>query len=142
MPYVRFSVPFCAGKARPRVTRKGHVYDGAANRAREREIAVAYGQACLERLGEVRGAMDGEDVGVSIVAHKALPRSRPARVESEPFTCKPDLDNIAKLVMDALNGIAWADDAQVTSLSVSKADRLRDVGDYTSVSLIWGGDPE
>ena len=33
---------------------------------------------------------------------------------------KPDADNIAKVVMDALNGVAYADDAQVTLLTVKK----------------------
>lgn len=33
---------------------------------------------------------------------------------------KPDADNIAKTVCDALNGIAWVDDSQVTFLSVRK----------------------
>lgn len=141
MPHIRFQVPFCAGKARPRFSRKGRVYDGALNRARERDIAVAFGQACLERLGEVPEPFEG-DVYVAITAHKQLPASRPRRVGSEPFAIKPDADNIAKLVLDALNGIAWRDDAQVTHLSVSKSDRMRDVGDYTSVSLIWGGELE
>ena len=35
-------------------------------------------------------------------------------------TGKPDLDNTAKLLLDALNGIAWRDDAQVVGLKVSK----------------------
>lgn len=39
---------------------------------------------------------------------------------------KPDADNIAKIVCDALNGLAWYDDAQITSLSVTKE---------------WGTDP-
>ena len=34
--------------------------------------------------------------------------------------CKPDADNIAKVVKDALNGIAYDDDKQVASLSVQK----------------------
>lgn len=36
-------------------------------------------------------------------------------------TGRPDLDNIAKLSLDALNGIAYRDDAQVVALNVSKA---------------------
>lgn len=34
---------------------------------------------------------------------------------------KPDSDNIAKVVLDALNGIAYHDDTQVISLTVTKA---------------------
>ena len=33
---------------------------------------------------------------------------------------KPDIDNIAKAVLDALNGVAYGDDNQVTALEVSK----------------------
>jgi Holliday junction resolvase RusA-like endonuclease len=35
-------------------------------------------------------------------------------------TAKPDSDNIAKLVLDALNGVAWDDDAAVVDLRVKK----------------------
>lgn len=40
--------------------------------------------------------------------------------EFKRHTNKPDVDNLAKLVMDALNGVAYADDKQIYSLSVSK----------------------
>ena len=36
---------------------------------------------------------------------------------------KPDLDNLAKAVLDALNGICWADDSQVCQIRASKAWR-------------------
>lgn len=35
-------------------------------------------------------------------------------------TSKPDADNVGKLVNDAINGIVWRDDAQVTNLVVRK----------------------
>ena len=35
-------------------------------------------------------------------------------------TKKPDIDNIVKSVMDALNGVAWHDDAQVVSILARK----------------------
>lgn len=37
-----------------------------------------------------------------------------------PHSSKPDIDNVAKAVMDALNKLAWIDDAQVARLEVSK----------------------
>lgn len=37
-----------------------------------------------------------------------------------PPTKRPDVDNISKMILDALNGIAFVDDAQVVSLTVSK----------------------
>lgn len=35
-------------------------------------------------------------------------------------TVKPDCDNIAKIILDALNGIAYHDDAQIVTLMLSK----------------------
>ena len=35
-------------------------------------------------------------------------------------TKRPDLDNLAKSVLDALNEVAWADDSQIVSLHVTK----------------------
>ena len=35
-------------------------------------------------------------------------------------TIKPDGDNLVKLIKDALNGVAWRDDAEVARLVVSK----------------------
>ena len=37
------------------------------------------------------------------------------------YECKPDLDNVVKLILDAINGIVFADDKQVVSISASKA---------------------
>ena len=36
---------------------------------------------------------------------------------------KPDLDNLCKAVLDALNGICWTDDSQVCQIRASKAWR-------------------
>jgi Holliday junction resolvase RusA-like endonuclease len=35
-------------------------------------------------------------------------------------TTRPDVDNLAKAILDALRGIAWTDDGQVAILSVAK----------------------
>ena len=36
-------------------------------------------------------------------------------------TIKPDIDNVAKAVLDGLNGIAFEDDKQVINLRIAKA---------------------
>lgn len=35
-------------------------------------------------------------------------------------TSRPDVDNVVKALCDALNGIAWTDDAQVAEIRASK----------------------
>lgn len=63
---------------------------------------------------------------VSIAAYYKIPKSESKKTKAEMAinkirpTKKPDVDNIAKVVMDALNGVAWKDDAQVVNLHIIK----------------------
>jgi Holliday junction resolvase RusA-like endonuclease len=63
-------------------------------------------------------------VRVVVVATFAPPASwsagRRTATIGTPHTQKPDADNIAKAVKDALNRLAWTDDAQVAELTVRK----------------------
>lgn len=47
-------------------------------------------------------------------------RQRAAIEARAPKITKPDVDNIAKLVLDALNGVAFVDDNRIVALQVSK----------------------
>lgn len=47
-------------------------------------------------------------------------------------TKKPDCDNIAKSILDGLNGIAFIDDSQITRLSVAKRYGQK-VGAFVSI---------
>lgn len=63
---------------------------------------------------------------VKIIAYYDIPKStskkkRQQMLDNEIFpTVKPDTDNIAKSVLDSLNGIAYVDDKQVVKLIVEK----------------------
>lgn len=109
------------GKGRPRFTRGGHAYTPNGTRDYERAIREAYKNAPERPPEPFSGPID-----VTIVTSRQLPKSAPKSVTREPDTHKPDIDNVAKVVLDALNGVAWLDDAQVTSLTVVKLDRTRD----------------
>lgn len=72
-------------------------------------------------------AMDGQEpfagpVQLSIRAAYLVPTSWPKKKAAlaKWRTSKPDADNIAKIVSDAMNTIVFADDAQVVSLTVQK----------------------
>lgn len=105
------------GSARPRVTRRG-TYIPQKTRDYRNRIKGAFMEA--------GGMRRSGPVSVRVYVYRELPKSRPKRVESEPDTFKPDVDNIAKNVLDALNGIAWDDDSQVVELIVRKHPRSRE----------------
>jgi Holliday junction resolvase RusA-like endonuclease len=51
--------------------------------------------------------------------------ARPKSVTREYPTVKPDLDNYAKALLDALNGLVWHDDAQICWLEVKKTYNIQ-----------------
>lgn len=65
-------------------------------------------------------------VKVDIIAYYEIPQSftkkkREQAINKEIYpTSKPDCDNIIKVVLDALNGVAYYDDKQVISVSCKK----------------------
>lgn len=148
---VMFSVPFVIGKARPQVTKHGN-YTPAKTRRAEQAIRDAYEQAVVDKGGTVDDYRAGKfektethddiriPVSVTIWTQRPLPKSKRKGILTEPDTCKPDADNIEKLVMDALNGVAWIDDSQVTDPNVHKKYRYRGAPERTTVRILWGND--
>lgn len=69
---------------------------------------------------------DGEPLEVDITAFFAIPKSASKKKAADMSagrilpTKKPDADNIAKVICDALNGVAYHDDSQVVKLTVKK----------------------
>ena len=117
----QFSVPGVQGKSRPRFARQGmHVqtYTPDKTRAYEQAVALAYTSA--------GGRLIDGPVALQLTAFQALPkratkaqRAAAERGEIYPIR-KPDLDNIIKIVLDALNGAAYTDDKQVVRLDARK----------------------
>lgn len=89
-------------KSRPQFRRTGKAYTPASTRKAEKAVAE-----CCDRDRESRGFTsppDGEHtIGVSMIFHLKSKRKR-------------DIDNLVKLVLDGLNGHAWADDSQVSEI--------------------------
>lgn len=65
-------------------------------------------------------------VEVTIIAYFDIPKSTSKKKALEMVngiispTKKPDIDNIVKIILDALNKFAFKDDTQVTKLNVEK----------------------
>lgn len=109
------------GKGRPRFTRDGHPYTDSETRAYEKKIVAYYRQ----KLGGFRWP-DAELISVSVVAYYKIPKSATKAVaasmrEGELLPSKkPDIDNVLKIALDALNGVAYKDDSKVVSVSGKK----------------------
>lgn len=111
------------GKGRPRAFKRGNhiaMYTDDKTAAYENLVALA----CQEAM---KGGpmMDGA-IFVRIDAYFAVPKSASKKAKQDMLlncvlpTKKPDLDNVGKAVLDGLNGIAFADDAQVCGLNIYK----------------------
>ena len=82
----------------------------------------AYKQAIRLSYVNAGGEVLGGPVSIRIVCWFERPKghSKKRRQQAEPKTTKPDLDNIGKAILDALNERAYNDDGQVYRLTVEK----------------------
>lgn len=74
----------------------------------------------IERLA--MSPVDGP-LGLSLLFRMPRPKNKIWKrrpMPRESHSVKPDLDNLAKSVMDAANGLLWYDDSQVMRLEVAK----------------------
>lgn len=108
-------------KARPRFTRYGHTYTPKKTADYEKAVAEYWRQATKGFQYDREQALI-----VNLVFGMPIPKST-SKSKTELMangtirpTKKPDVDNLAKAVMDALNGVAWVDDSQVVRVSIYK----------------------
>lgn len=109
------------GKGRPRFTRDGHAYTDSETRAYEKKIMAFYRQ----QLRDFQWS-DGAFVSVEVTAVYPIPKSATkaslAAIQAGRILPKrkPDIDNVLKVVLDSLNGIAYKDDSQVVMVTGRK----------------------
>lgn len=109
------------GKGRPRFTRIGKPYTPENTASYEEKVRLAYWEQCGMEM-----AAAGIPLTLEITAVFGVPERFSKAVRQKMLaweilpTKRPDADNIAKIIADALNGVAWHDDAQVVSMAVSK----------------------
>ena len=77
-------------------------------------------------------------VSISIVFY--LPRPQHLIWKTKPMPAiycdkRPDIDNLAKSVIDGMNGIAFKDDGQVSSLLLTKLYHAGDEGPRTEIEV-------
>ncbi|EHN15506.1 endodeoxyribonuclease RusA family protein [Clostridium sporogenes PA 3679] len=108
------------GKQRPRFnskTRSVHTPSKTVNY--ENWVKLCYQQQC-------KGEKLTGEVTAFINAYYAIPKSTSKKNKKDMLLgivrpiIKPDVDNIAKVILDSLNGLAYKDDKQIIFCSISK----------------------
>lgn len=132
------------GKARARTKKNGQTYTPRNTVEYEDRVKACY----MESQPRQRW-FEKEPLAVSIYAKFGIPKSKPKSVKLAMMegkitpTVKPDADNIAKIICDALNGIAYGDDSQIIRLTTVKCYvHKEDMPPHVTVSIesLMGGD--
>lgn len=122
---ITFTIPGpVKGKGRPRVTMQG----GFARAYTPKDTANYENLVKVMYMQEAKGKawMDKEPLKMIIIALQEIPKSASKkqanlmRTDMIRPTKKPDADNIAKIICDGLNGVAYHDDTQIVELNVFK----------------------
>ena len=110
-------------KGRPRFVKRGNyiqAYTPVKTKIYEDEVRL------LATKAKGSGSTLEGSVSVFIYISFSVPQSYSKRKREaclsgqEKHTKKPDLDNVAKIICDGMNGIIFNDDSQITSLHVTK----------------------
>lgn len=119
-------------KGRPRSTRTGRHYTPTKTREAEANVVAAW----TSQTGGTWTPHDGP-VELTIYAFFAVPKSwsKKRRNAAAFHTSRPDLDNLVKLIKDALNGHAYVDDSAVVKMTASKNYTLLEPS--TLVTLVF-----
>jgi Holliday junction resolvase RusA-like endonuclease len=111
------------GKARPRVNRNGHTWTPAKTKNAEAHVRAAWDRAGRPTIPR--------DIPIRAIVQMILQRpashyktngglSAVGRAAGFVPRKKPDVDNAAKLILDALEGYAYPHDVAIVSLTVTK----------------------
>ena len=118
-----FKIPGKAqAKQRPRIGRSGVVYTPKETLVYENYVKMCYSDYArqFEWLPYENQVKAEIDVLVAVPKSDSKAKKK-AKIEGaiRP-TVKPDCDNLAKSILDSLNGLAYQDDKQVVELIVKK----------------------
>jgi len=106
----------------------------------EKRVIQAYFE---EEFGQEISMIHGE-IQMSIKAYRPIPKSLPKPIallyEAEILKPlgRPDVDNFIKLIQDALNGITYHDDAQITKIV---SEKFLSFTPRTEITMMWADKP-
>lgn len=103
------------------------------------EWAPAYKEALAVNARNAGVRPSDESVLIMLAAHFELPKYRHQKTRKVPesWHCKkPDVDNIAKMVMDGLQGVAYTDDSRACALHCEKVERAQGEDPFLEVWVL------
>ena len=124
---IEFFVPGApVGKGRPRAARRGTgvvMFTPEKTAGYEALVAAAASNAMRAEAGPLfTGPLEAVlEMRIPIPASWSKAHKAAALAGTELPTSKPDIDNVAKAILDACNGVVFRDDAQVVMLVATKA---------------------
>jgi len=102
-------------KLRPRFTRQGRTYDSQKLEKEAARCIIMQQMSKNRQIRRIKGA-----IMVNLTFHTPIPKSwsqkRRKAVLGRPDTRKPDIDNLAKFILDVMNKLVYEDDNQITTL--------------------------
>lgn len=113
-----FEVPGVRGKGRPRFTRQGITYTDKKTVEYERLIKNEY----LKHTHYISDKSIRMSIYVCFAPNKSdSKKNKLIKLMNKLWPKKkPDIDNVVKIVLDALNKVAYQDDTQVNELHVMR----------------------
>ena len=131
------------GKARHR-TGKGHSYTPAKTVAYQNLIKNSFLEQCCKKIPghDFYGlVVPAGPVALECVAYYPRPKSHFDKAGLKPDApywplLKPDFDNVAKVIADSLNGLAYRDDKQVIDAHCLKVYQLPGCAPCVRVTVV------
>lgn len=116
---VKFTIPgIPVPKARPRVVR-GHAFTPKKTKDYEALVKDVYRMTVGEYLGD---SAIVATIDLYFPIPESYSKSKKRRIADGEIkhTKRPDVDNCAKAILDALNEVAYKDDAQIVESRITK----------------------
>lgn len=116
---VKFTIPGVpVPKARPRVV-KGHTYTPKKTKDYEALVKDVYNLTVGEYLGD---SAIVATIDLYFPIPESYSKSKKKRIADGEIkhTKRPDVDNCAKAILDALNEVAYRDDSQIVESRITK----------------------
>ena len=136
MKIIIYGEPVAQG--RPRFTMRNG-YPQAIDPANSREYKEKVKLYAIHAMKQESYTTPEGAILVDIVFHMSIPQSWPKKKRTEAAqglirpTSKPDIDNLFKCLTDALKGLAWKDDSQITDVHMK--ERYTDTMPRTEITI-------